>query len=191
MKLFFILFFVFIFILFFPINLKGKIIYNILNNSGYLCIYYYKIRLFLANLRFIPFKVLIESKKIKTSFDMFKKEEQYSFSEFFLKEIFKRLKIKNFRLFSKFGLMQDSMLSCIGSGTITFLSSLMMVLIMNKKKVFYSCIQVFPDFLYNRVLICFTGSITLNLFLIIYCAMVSIVKIIIREGKRNGSKKAS
>lgn len=191
MKLFFILFFIFIFILFFPINLKGKIIYNILHNSGYLSIYYYKLKMFLANLRFTPFIVFIESKKIKASFDIFKKEEQYSFSEIFFKEIFKRVKIKNFRLFSKFGFMRDCMLSCIGSGTMTILSSLTMSLLMNKKTVFNSCIQIFPDFLYSRFLICFTGSITLNLFLIIYCAIVSLLKIMVREVKRNGSKKTS
>ena len=81
MKIFVILFLFLLFILFVPIKLKGKVNYSIFNNTGYVSIYFYKIKVFLCKISFIPFKILIETKKKKIQIDVMKKEDEYSYGE--------------------------------------------------------------------------------------------------------------
>lgn len=189
MKIFVILFLFLLFILFVPIKLKGKVNYSIFNNTGYVSIYFYKIKVFLCKISFIPFKILIETKKKKIQIDVMKKEDEYSYGEILFKILMKKIKIDNIRFISKFGLFRDCLVSTIGSGTMLVTMSILMSIISSKKTLDNSEITVFPDYTSNRLLLCFSGSIRLNIFVVILSLIISLFKVIKRGIKNYGNKK--
>ena len=189
MKIFVILFLFLLFILFVPIKLKGKVDYSIFNNTGYVSIYFYKIKVFLCKISFIPFKILIETKKKKIQIDVMKKEDEYSYGEILFKILMKKIKIDNIRFISKFGLFRDCLVSTIGSGTMLVTMSILMSIISSKKTLDNSEITVFPDYTSNRLLLCFSGSIRLNVFVVILSLIISLFKVIKRGIKNYGNKK--
>lgn len=189
MRLFIILFLLLLFILFVPIKLKAKVNYDILNNYGFVSIYFYKLKVFLCKISFVPFKILIETKRKRFKFKIFKKEKDYSYGEIFFKEVMKRLRINNLRLTSRFGLFQDCLLSSIGSGSILALSSILMFTLSSEKNIEHGKIMVFPDYMHSRMLFCFSGSVRLNIFLIILSLVVSLFKTIKRGVKKYGNEK--
>lgn len=190
MKIFVILFLFLVFILFIPIKLKGKVDYNIFNNTGYVSIYFYKIKVFLGKISFVPFKILIETKKKKIQVDFMKKEDEYSYGEILFKILMKKIKIDNIRFISKFGLFRDCLVSAVGSGTMLVTMSILMSIISSKKTLENSEITVFPDYTSNRLLLCFSGSIRLNVFVVILSLLISLFKVIKRGIKNYGNKKA-
>ena len=188
MKIFVILLFL-LFILFVPIKLKGKVDYSVLNNTGFISIYFYKIKVFLCKISFVPFKIIIETKKKKIQVDFMKKEDEYSYGEILFKILMKKIKIDNIRFISKFGLFRDCLVSCAGSGTLLVTMSILMSIISSKKTLDNSEITVFPDYTSNRLLLCFSGSIRLNVFVVILSLLISLFKVIKRGIKNYGNKK--
>ena len=189
MKIFVILFLFLLFILFIPIKLKGKVDYSVLNNTGFISVYFYKIKVFLCKVSFIPFKILIETKKKKIQVDFMKKEDEYSYGEILFKILMKKIKIDNIRFISKFSLFRDCLVSCVGSGTMLVSMSILMSIISSKKTLDNSEITVFPDYTSNRLLLCFSGSIRLNVFVVILSLIISLFKVIKRGIKNYGNKK--
>lgn len=189
MKIFVILFLFLLFILFVPIKLKGKVDYSVLNNTGFISVYFYKIKVFLCKISFIPFKILMETKKKKIQIDVMKKEDEYSYGEILFKILMKKIKIDNIRFISKFGLFRDCLVSCVGSGTMLVTMSILMSIISSKKTLENSEITVFPDYTSNRLFLCFSGSIRLNVFVVILSLIISLFKVIKRGIKNYGNKK--
>ena len=168
MRLFIILFLLLLFILFVPIKLKAKVNYDILNNYGFVSIYFYKLKVFLCKISFVPFKILIETKRKRFKFKIFKKEKDYSYGEIFFKEVMKRLRINNLRLTSRFGLFQDCLLSSIGSGSILALSSILMS--SGASEFFGNCSNLFN-----------TKAIPMPVALFVIAKIIATIKIIIKN----------
>lgn len=187
MKLSIILFFIFILILFFPIKLKAKIIYNLFKNEGFLSIYYYKLQLSIFTLKVVPFKIVLDNGKRQTNIYFFNNEDD-SFGDLFLTRLLNQIKIKDFRTYARFGFNSNCMLACMGCTSLTLFSTFSNLILMNKFGNFKSDIQIFPDYINSRFLLCYTISICLNLFIIIKTLFICLL-IKLKRSKKNGNKK--
>jgi len=169
---FIILFFVVLIILFFPINLKGKLAYNVFSNKGYISFYFYKLRLSLLKIKFIPFKFIIKDKDKEFSITDIK--NQTNFSDIFIGVLIKEIKIKNFRVLSCFGFNKDCLITSLG-GAILLLSALTLsAMVIKKNSADNLTCNIFPDYKKTNFIFCFTSSIVLNLFTVIYCFVISL-----------------
>lgn len=177
MKWFVILFLFLILILFIPLKVKSKIIYNVLCNKGYISIYFYNFKFMVTTWKFVPFKILIKNKNKKdTKIYLYNKENDIDFKDIFLKNLIKRVKILNFRTIGRFGLLQDCFISSIGSGIFTIFSQLLNCFIYTKKDCNKLSNQFFTDFNKNNFIYCITTSIQFNLFIVLWCAFLSLIK---------------
>lgn len=175
-------FFLVLLILFIPIKLKGKLIYNVFKNEGHVSLFFFNIKLFLASISFKAFKLIVKTKKKESAIPLTNMQKKEGFGDYFFSEILDKVKINDIRNFTRFGIIQDCMVSCMGSGMIIILSSLINTFLYNKKTISNSLVQVFPDYTNSRFLNCITSSITINLFVIIWALVVSFIKFLKKEG---------
>lgn len=177
MKWIIILFLLLLLILLFPIKLKGKLIYNLFKNEGIISIYFYKIKLFVSHFKILPHKILIYGKKNKDiSIYFFDKENnQSSVIDIFFVKLIKQVKFNNFRTYGNFGLCEDAFASSIGSATINILTGVANSYLVNNLGSDNISSQIFTDYTKTKFIMCFTSSIQLNLFIIIYCFLSSFI----------------
>ncbi len=177
MKLTIILFFIVLFILLIPIKIRSKIIYDIYKNKGYLSLYFYKLKLAVLTLSFEPMKIVIDNKKHKSYFYLIKeKNVKTSFGDVYIEQLIKKIKINDFRTYARFGLMEDCMYSCLGTACIITFSSILNYFLFDKEGVFRTSINAYPDYLHNRFLLGYTASISLNIILLLYCVVLTLIK---------------
>ena len=177
MRLFIILFLFLLLFLFIPIKFKSKVIYNILNNKGYLSIYFYFIKLFDTTWEIVPFKIIINNKNKKDiKISLYDAGKEADFKELFFKSLLKKVKLINFRTIGRFGIMQDCLLSSAGSGALIVFLQIFNCFLMSKKRCRNLSCQIFTDFNKNNFLLCITTSIKFNLFVVITCALSSLIK---------------
>lgn len=164
-----------------PIKLKSKLIYNLIKNKGYISIYFYNLRLFVAKWKFVPFKILVKSKKkdISIYFNNLKKQNDYS--DIFFSQIVKKIKIISFKNFSNIGIKKNCMLTALGCGLVKISTGIFNSFLINKKSIENMNSQTFANFNKNNFLFCVTGSAQINLMIVIYCAISSIFIKIIKE----------
>lgn len=176
MKWFIILFLLALLILLFPIKLKGKLIYNLFKNEGIISIYFYKIKLFVSHFKILPHKILIYGKKEKDiSIYFFDTDNQSSVLDIFFVSLIKQVKLNNFRTYANFALCENAFASCIGSGTLNIFTGLASSYLVNYMDSENITSQVFTDFTKTKFIMCFTSSIQLNLFIVLYCFISSFI----------------
>ena len=78
------------------------------------------------------------------------------------------------------------MLSSVGCGCLLNAFSLISCKIAQKKKRAMTSIYCSPDYIYNTFIVCLSASITFNIFILLKCLIVSFVRILLKEGKKNG-----
>ena len=186
MKLAIILIILLIFILFIPLRLRGKIIYNAISNNGYISFYFYKINVFLAEFKPGVKSIKLQTNKKNIEFEFFKKEEDYALNELFIKNLLRETTINNVKIITKIGLFNNNLLSCNICGILNTSLSILRVLTKRVKRL---QTYFFPDFLMSRALFCLTISVQFNIFLILLSFLKSLMKII-KRGKFYGNKKA-
>ena len=186
MKLAIILIILLIFILFIPLRLRGKIIYNAISNNGYISFYFYKINVFLAEFKPGVKSIKLQTNKKNIEFEFFKKEEDYALNELFIKNLLRETTINNVKIITKIGLFNNNLLSCSICGILNTSLSILRVLTKRVKRL---QTYFFPDFLMSRALFCLTISVQFNIFLILLSFLKSLIKII-KRGKFYGNKKA-
>lgn len=176
MKWFIILFLLVLLILLFPIKLKGKLIYNLFKNEGIISIYFYKIKLFVSHFKILPHKILIYGKKKKDiSIYFFDTDNQSSVLDIFFVSLIKQVKLNNFRTYANFGLCENAFASSIGSGTLNIFTGLANSYLVNYMDSENITSQVFTDYTKTKFIMCFTSSIQLNLFIVLYCFISSFI----------------
>ncbi len=177
MKWFIILFLLLLLILLFPIKLKGKLIYNIFKNEGIISIYFYKLKFFVSHFKLLPHKILIYGKKKKDiSIYFFDKDNtQSSVLDIFFVSLIKQVKLNNFRTYANFGLCENAFASSIGSGTLNIFTGLASSYLVTNWDADCISSQIFTDYTKTKFIMCFTSSIQLNLFMVIYCFLSSFI----------------
>jgi len=174
MRVFFILFFVLFLLLIIPLNLKTKLIYNMLKNQGFVSVYFYKIKLLVNKWKFIPFKIVIENKKGKKSYIYFNKpNKNNSYKDIFLNQIIKKIYIKNFRTYANCGIKENYLATAIGVGVLKIVVAIFNCFLLSVKSASNLNSQIFCDFKRNKFFLCLTLSIQINLFAILGCLISS------------------
>ena len=163
----FIIVVVFVLLLFLPIRIKSKVIFNFLSNSGYISMFLFKLKIFLGKISLLPTKIVIKTKN-KTRYLCFLcNDKDNTFGEKFFTNLIQNIKIKNLRLFGKLGLLQDCLFTSLSCGGILMGFGVLYSLLNTKRGIVASSLKLFPDYKYNTILLCFTGSIQLCLFAIL------------------------
>lgn len=176
-----------ILLLFMPIKLRCKIDYDVFRNDGLLSLFLFKIKLLLAKIKFKNFAILLKDKKKTTTIYLFNGQEQSKFGDIFLEKLLQNIKVNNSRFISKFGIMRDCLLSSIICGTMINISSVFGCLIAQKKDNVKLSVYCMPDYLHNTFVMCFTSSITFNLFVLLKCLVISTIKICFKRRYKNGN----
>ena len=176
-----------ILLLFMPIKLRCKIDYDVFRNDGLLSLFLFKIKLLLAKLKFKNFTILLKDKKKTTTIYLFNGQEQSKFGDIFLENLLQNIKVDNSRFISKFGIMRDCLLSSIICGIMINISSVFGCLIAQKKENVKLSVYCMPDYLHNTFVMCFTSSITFNLFVLLKCLIISTIKICFKRRYKNGN----
>ncbi len=176
MKWFIILFLLLLLILLFPIKLKGKLVYNLFKNEGIISIYFYKLNLFVSHFKIMPHKILIYGKKKKDiSIYFFDDVDQSSVLDIFFMTLIKQIKLNNFRTYANFGIEDNAFASSIGSASLMIVSGFASSFLVNSKSTDNIISQIFADYTKTKFIMCFTSSIQLNLFLVIYSFLSSFI----------------
>lgn len=165
-------------ILFMPIKLKTKISYNILENAGIVSLYIGCVKMFLGrfNFGFNRFNMTYSKSKIySTSFTDIKNGS--TFMDKFIVNIYKRIKIKTIKIYANLGIKSDAYLTAILVGCVDVPIQILSALVLNQKAINRVSTRIFANFCDNSLFFGVAGCIKLNLFLIIYCCIVSLFKI--------------
>ena len=190
MKLLVILFLFLIFILFIPIKLKTKLVFNLFKNNGFVSVYFFSFKIMLRRWRFEPRKIVLEDyyEKKKDILIWFKKNEKEKniFSDIFFDELLLRIKIKSLKFYSNFGFKDNIISTVYFAGLLKICTGVLKSLILNIKKVKNMEVMLFPNFLKNNSMLCFSLVIQINLFIILSCLTVGILKVI-KRGVKNGN----
>ena len=186
MRIALVLLFLFLLILFMPIKLRSKIDFNVFINEGIFSLFFFKLKVILAKLEFQPFKILVKTKKQTIPIYLFSAQRENNFVDLFFDEFLHSLSFNNAKFISRFGIMQDCMLSSVGCGCLLNAFSLISCQIAQNKKRAMTSIYCSPDYNYNTFIVCLSTSITFNIFILLKCLVVSIVRILLKEGKKNG-----
>ena len=181
MRLFIILFLLLIFLLLIPIKLKSKLVYNLICNRGYISVYFYNLRLFVAKWKFVPFKIFVTTKKKDISIYFSNLKKQNVYSDIFFSQLVKKMKINNFRNYTNIGINNNSMLTAISCGFVKIIIGVFSCFLINKKSISSLNSQIFANFNKSNFLFCLTGSAQINLILVIYCAVSSFFIKLIKE----------
>ena len=173
MRVTIILFLLLIFLLLIPIKLKSKLIYNLIYNRGYLSIYFYNLRLVVARWKFVPFKILVKTKKKDISIYFNSLKNQNAYSDIFFSQLIKKIKINNFRNFTNVGIKNNAMVTALICGFVKSITGVVSSFLVNKKNINNIDSQIFANFTNSNFLLCLTGSTQINLILVIYCVISS------------------
>ena len=185
MKILFLITIVLILLIFLPIRFKGKFIYDVMDNNGYLSFFIFKLKFFLAKFRLFFLKIEIERKNKKIETIYFSEIQSKSkFREIFFSEFIKVISIKNIRIYSCFGIEDNSYVSSILTKLFDIVLKITRIFLKNKKHIQHSQICIIPNFYNSKSLVCFTGSIKFNLLLIIFCFFKSILILIKKKGEK-------
>lgn len=190
MKLLVILFLFLIFILFIPIKLKTKLVFNLFKNNGFVSVYFFSFKIMLRRWHFEPRKIVLEDyyEKKKDILIWFKKNEKEKniFSDIFFDELLLKIKIKSLKFYSNFGFKNNIISTVYFTGLLKIFTGVLKSLILNIKKVKNMEVMLFPNFLKNNSMLCFSLVIQINLFIILSCLTVGILKVI-KRGVKNGN----
>ncbi len=170
-----------LFILFIPIKVRGKINYNIFLNSGYVSLFFYKIKILVARFKIKIFKIEVwplNKKPISLYFKDLK--NQSTFSDMFFANLLGVIKVKNFKIISNFGAQNDYLTSSLISGFLKIISGVVFCLFKNNFNSAKS-IQNFTSYNQTKFLVAATVVIRLNLF---YVILALIKSVILYQGKR-------
>ena len=168
------LFLLVILLLFIPLNLKVKVIFNAFENKGYVSVYFYKLKIIVKKWKFIPFKIVIQNKnKKETSIYFNKLSKNNEYKDIFSSQIIRKLHIKNFRTYANFGFNENCLITAVGVGFLKIIVGFFNCFLLNIKDASNLDSQIFCDFKKNKLFLCLTSSVHLNLFAIVSCLISS------------------
>ena len=182
MKTFLIIYFVVLFVLFFPINLKTKISFNFYDNSGFLSLYFYRLKLGLFLLSFSPFKIVLHSPKKQIKLDLFSLKNSSKYGEVFLSNIIDVTHINNANMFLSFGIF-DAFISSTFCALVDSLGMSAITLSLPHKHFDNFSFKAMPCYFEDTFVIALSLSATINIFWIIFCLIKSLFETIANARK--------
>lgn len=176
MRIFLIILLIVNLLLFFPLVLKCKVDYNLLENRGILSAYFFVFNVSVLKFKFLTNKIVIKNKDRHLSFLYYTDlASQNKIREIFLLLIFKNLRVRNLRFIDVAGKRENVFLTSMLSGGMNVLMSSVMCVLSEKTDIEKFSFVTFPDFFEDKMLICFSTSISINLFKIIYCFVSAVI----------------
>lgn len=183
MKIFLVVLFAVLFLLFVPIKLKFKVDFDFLSNKGYLSLYFFSLKLLVSKLFLLPTKLVIITHGKRDYLPFFDPPEKKKFKDIFFEKVVSNVDVANLRLFSNFGLFGDGVLSSMGAGALNIAGGLACTYFMQKRNLENATVQNFMDMTSNKFIVAVTSSINVSFFLIIFCALQTLVYMIKNRGK--------
>lgn len=156
-----------IILLFFPIRVKSKLIYNVFNNKGYASLFFYNLKLLICRYKFKKLKLIARAKNKEFEIDLINEKNQTNFGEIYVMQLLKKIRIKNLKLFSQFGFNRDLLASSVGGASLNIIFGIMLSIICNKKKIDNYEITTINNEARTTFLIIISTSIQLNIFWLI------------------------
>jgi len=176
MRIFLILLFIFNLILFLPLVLKCKINFDFSENKGFLSIFFFSFNISMFKFKFLINKIFIKDKKKRITFIYYTDlTNQNKVREIFFLLLLNNLNIKNLRFMGKIGVKENAFVSSMLCSVLNIVSSISGGLMYEKGNVKKLSFSVFPDYFENNFLLCFTTSISISIFAILYCFIMAVV----------------
>lgn len=175
-----------VFLLFFPIKIKAKVVFNFLTNGGFISLFLFGFNAFLGKIKILPTKLAILSKKKLSYLYFFGNKTQEDFGEMFYTNLLQSIKLNDLRLIGKFGLFANCLFTSLSCGGVMMGGGIAYSLLSSFRGRVPSSIKIFPDYRDNTILLCFTSSIKLNLFVILK-AFIQTICDFIKRSKKNGN----
>lgn len=173
-----------------PIKLKTKLIFNLFENKGFISIYFFSFKVMLRNWYIKTNRVVLKDfynkkKDILIWFGGKNENEKNVFSDIFFNKLLFKIKIKSFKVYSNFGFKNNVYLTFYITAFLNICAGVFKSLIFNTKKVKNMEVALFPSFLKNNSMFCFSLAIQINLFVVLNCLIISLLKTI--SGGKNGN----
>lgn len=187
----FALVFLFIFIIIlFPITLKVKIDYDALYNKGLLVFYIFGIRIFIKKWKIGINKIIFIAKNNKeSSMHIFDCGGEVEYSDYFVRNIIKRIELNTLKLFLTVGIEDFAMWTAISNYFIREFASIGFYLIEKNKRPQKIICSILPDFYRNKLFIALNSSITISLFMIITSSVIAFLKFLKKKGEIENGKR--
>ena len=159
-----------------PLKVKGKIGYNVFKNQGYLSLFFFNLKLFLAKWKLTPSNLQLYSKTktISIYFNTFK--NQTNLGDIYVSNLLKKIKIKNLRIIANFGFNADQMISCLGGAGLDVVLKAICCILQLKKPSSKLDVQVFTSTNRTGFIVCGTTSIQVNLMILLVCFVKSLFR---------------
>ena len=190
MRIFLILLLIVNLILFLPIFFKCKINFDFCNNKGVLSIFFFSFNIALFKFSFLINKIYIKEKKKRISFIYYSDlTNQNKLREIFFILLLNNVDIKNLRFISKVGVKENAYISSLLCAGLNIVSSIFFNFLIEKKNIDKIMFAIFPNYYKSDFLLCFTTSVSINIFMIIYCFVLSLSIKLRKEKIQYGNNK--
>lgn len=176
MRIFLIVLLIVNLILFLSLVLKCKVDYNLLENKGIIRVYFFIFTISTIKFKFLTNKILLKNKNKRVNFLYYTDlASQNKVREIFLLLIFKNLCVRNLRFIDLVGKKENAFFTSLLSGGMNVAMSTIGCVLSEKTAIEKFSFVSFPDFFENKMLICFSTSISINLFKILYCYVSALI----------------
>jgi len=190
MRIFLILLLIFNILLFLPLVLKCKINFDFLKNKGTLSVLFFSFIISLFKFKFLINKIFVKDKKKKISFIYYADlTSQNKFKEIFFILLLNNLNVSNLRFMGRIGLYENAFMTSMLCSGLNIASSIGGSLLCEKKNVDKFSFAFFPDYFESNFLLGYTTSISINLFVILYCFIFAIIIKLKKGEKQYGNNK--
>lgn len=154
-------------LLFFPIKIKAKMIFNFLTNKGYISLFLLNFKVFLGKISVSPTKLVVQTKKRLSYLYFFGSKTQEDFGEIFCINLLQNIRLNDLRLIGRFGLFSNCLLTSLFCGGVMMGTGVLYPFLNAFRGQVPTSVSFFPSYIDNKMLFCFTSSILLNLFVIL------------------------
>lgn len=173
-----IIIFIVILILFIPFKLKVKLSYDILKNKGTISITLMVFRVFLGEFKILGKKLMMTYAKDKYhEVDINGIKNSSNFMDNFVINILKNIKVNTFKIYANIGYKYDAFLTAMLVSGINIFIQIAISQFLNRKPLAKVITSIFPNFCDTKLFFAISSSVSLNLYLIIMCAIIALFKI--------------
>lgn len=161
-----------IFLLFLPIILELKITYNVLNNTGVISLYIFKLNLLYYFYEIKDNEISIKDKDDKKGKTLDVNSPEFVFIMTFIKEVFNKLRLRKMDIYYNIGL-SDAFLTSIACGVVNVLCLVVFTRIKQEKPT--ATLGLYDTASYNKLESVFIGNtnVSISLFDLVYSFIIS------------------
>ena len=156
-----------------PLTLRAKLDYIVSENHGALCIYFFRIKVFIAKVYLDKNKILIKTKHKCHEIILSNLRSGKDFKSKFIKNLILSLRYNNVRLLSSIGL-DNAMYSALSCGALDMLCGMSFMALKDKLNVKNYSYVFMPSFLSFGAVVALSSSISFSLMQVLYVFATSI-----------------